>query len=309
MPTTPPAGGAVRATAQAPSCPPRQRRRAVVVAEHDVWVGHCLRSFTLADQAGKCQRGASAEGAHRSTCDRWKRQVDRWGLEALNIASAVGPHLEQRPVASRSPVPGPARGASAPSSPARSGAASGSLNMRGVAVSAALGLNRLILNIVGRTLSSLASSRGWRRVWRAATALPRQLASTRPASRRTPCRPEHARPSPACGSPGSSRRPRAGCRRRGACGHVGARRRIGRHPDVRVPSSRFVITWTALARCTDYLTSAFLMTSPPGSRSEWRRRNHARRRGPASARPQRTRSPLAACPPSVQCDSWRSAEG
>ena len=189
--------------------------------------------------AGKCQRGASAEGVHRSTCYRWKRQVDRWGLEALNIACAVGPHLEQRPVAF---------------SVARTG--SGPRRISAELAREKWGGQRISEHGVWRVLCRPGAQppdsqhrwadfvivgivRGWRRVWRAATALPRQLASTRPASRRTPCRPEHARPSPACGSPGSSRRPVC-CRRRRACGHVGARRRIGRHPDVRVPSSRFV---------------------------------------------------------------------
>ncbi len=46
-------------------------------------------------------------GVHRSTYYRWKRQVDRWGLEALNVRerrkprmpNEIGPHLEQRIVA------------------------------------------------------------------------------------------------------------------------------------------------------------------------------------------------------------------
>ena len=223
--------------------------------------------------AGKCQRGASAEGVHRSTCYRWKRQVDRWGLEALNIACAVGPHLEQRPVAFSV-----ARTGSGPrrisAELAREKWGGQRISEHGVwRVLSALGLNRLILNIVGRTLSSLASSGA---AWRAATALPRQLASTRPASRRTPCRPEHARPSPACGAPGSSRRRPVCCRRREACGHVGARRRLGRHPDVRVPSSRFVSRDSARPvhrrpdeRFPHAVTAA-------DSLSEWRPGDHAR---------------------------------
>ena len=46
-------------------------------------------------------------GVQRSTYYRWKRQVDRWGLEALNIRerrkprmpNEIGPHLEQRIIA------------------------------------------------------------------------------------------------------------------------------------------------------------------------------------------------------------------
>jgi transposase len=46
-------------------------------------------------------------GVHHSTYYRWKRRVDRWGLEALRIRerprprmpNQIGPHLEQRVIA------------------------------------------------------------------------------------------------------------------------------------------------------------------------------------------------------------------
>src|SRR5919112_4012881 len=48
-----------------------------------------------------------AMGGHHSTYYRWKRRVDRWGLEALRIRerrrprmpNQIGPHLEQRIIA------------------------------------------------------------------------------------------------------------------------------------------------------------------------------------------------------------------
>jgi hypothetical protein len=53
-------------------------------------------------------------GVHRSTDHRWKRQVDRWGLEALNVRerrkprmpNEIGPHPEQRIVACSLAHPG-----------------------------------------------------------------------------------------------------------------------------------------------------------------------------------------------------------
>jgi transposase len=49
----------------------------------------------------------SADGVHRSNFYRWKRQVDRWGLEPLQVRerrrprmpNQIGPYLEQRIVA------------------------------------------------------------------------------------------------------------------------------------------------------------------------------------------------------------------
>ena len=75
--------------------------------EHDVLVGYRLRLFTLADELGSVSEACRMMGVHRSTYYRWKRQVDRWGLEALNVRerrkprmpNEIGPHLEQRIVA------------------------------------------------------------------------------------------------------------------------------------------------------------------------------------------------------------------
>ena len=54
-----------------------------------------------------CARRAGRWGSHHSTYYRWKKQVDRWGLEALRIRerrrprmpNQIGPHLEQRVIA------------------------------------------------------------------------------------------------------------------------------------------------------------------------------------------------------------------
>ena len=75
--------------------------------EHDVLVGYRLRLFTLADELGNVSEACRLMGVHRSAYYRWKRQVDRWGLEALRIRerrkprmpNEIGPHLEQRIIA------------------------------------------------------------------------------------------------------------------------------------------------------------------------------------------------------------------
>ncbi len=77
------------------------------MTEHDVLVGYRLRLFTLADELQNVSKACALMGVHRSTYYRWKRQVDRWGLEALNVRerrrprmpNEIGPHLEQRIVA------------------------------------------------------------------------------------------------------------------------------------------------------------------------------------------------------------------
>jgi transposase InsO family protein len=77
------------------------------VTEHDVLVGFRLRLFTLAEELGNVSAACRAMGVDRSTYYRWKRKVDRWGLEALNVRerrrprmpNEIGPHLEQRIVA------------------------------------------------------------------------------------------------------------------------------------------------------------------------------------------------------------------
>jgi transposase InsO family protein len=77
------------------------------VTEHDVLVGFRLRLFTLADELGNVSAACRAMGVDRSTYYRWKRKVDRWGLEALAVRerrrprmpNQIGPHLEQKIIA------------------------------------------------------------------------------------------------------------------------------------------------------------------------------------------------------------------
>jgi transposase InsO family protein len=62
--------------------------------------------FTLADEIG-VRPACRQMGVHHSTYYRWKRNVDRWGLEALRVRerrrprmpNQIGPHLEQRVIA------------------------------------------------------------------------------------------------------------------------------------------------------------------------------------------------------------------
>jgi transposase InsO family protein len=75
--------------------------------EHDVLVGFRLRLFALADELGNVSAACRAMGVDRSTYYRWKRKVDRWGLEALAVRerrrprmpNQIGPHLEQKIIA------------------------------------------------------------------------------------------------------------------------------------------------------------------------------------------------------------------
>jgi transposase InsO family protein len=76
------------------------------VSHDDVLVGYRRRLFTLAQEIG-VRPACRAMGVHHSTYYRWKRQVDRWGLEALNVRerrrprmpNQIGPHLEQKVIA------------------------------------------------------------------------------------------------------------------------------------------------------------------------------------------------------------------
>jgi transposase InsO family protein len=76
------------------------------VSHDDVLVGYRRRLFTLVEEIG-VRPACRAMGVHHSTYYRWKRQVDRWGLEALNVRerrrprmpNQIGPHLEQKVVA------------------------------------------------------------------------------------------------------------------------------------------------------------------------------------------------------------------
>jgi transposase InsO family protein len=74
------------------------------VTEDDVLFGFRLRCFTLAEELGNVAAACRQMGIERSTYYRWKRKVDRWGLEALRVRerrrprmpNQIGPHLEQR---------------------------------------------------------------------------------------------------------------------------------------------------------------------------------------------------------------------
>jgi transposase InsO family protein len=76
------------------------------VSEHDVLFGYRLRLFALAGEIG-VRAACRAMGVHHSTYYRWKRRVDRWGVEALRVRerrrprmpNELGPHLEQRIIA------------------------------------------------------------------------------------------------------------------------------------------------------------------------------------------------------------------
>jgi transposase InsO family protein len=73
------------------------------VSHDDVLFGFRLRLFSLAGEIG-VRPACRAMGVHHSTYYRWKRRVDRWGLEALRVRerrrprmpNELGPHLEQR---------------------------------------------------------------------------------------------------------------------------------------------------------------------------------------------------------------------
>jgi transposase InsO family protein len=76
------------------------------VTHDDVLTGYRRRLFTLADEIG-VRPACRAMGVHHSTYYRLKRQVDRFGLEALNVRerrrprmpNQIGPHIEQRIIA------------------------------------------------------------------------------------------------------------------------------------------------------------------------------------------------------------------
>lgn len=75
------------------------------MSHDDVLVGYRRRLFTLAEEIG-VRPACRAMGVHHSTYYRWKRQVDRWGLEALNVRerrrprmpNQIGPHMEAKVV-------------------------------------------------------------------------------------------------------------------------------------------------------------------------------------------------------------------
>lgn len=73
------------------------------MSHDDVLFGFRLRLFSLAGEIG-VRPACRAMGVHHSTYYRWKRRVERWGLEALRVRerrpprmpNELGPHLEQR---------------------------------------------------------------------------------------------------------------------------------------------------------------------------------------------------------------------
>ncbi len=83
------------------------------MSDDDVLVGYRRRLFTLAEEIG-VRPACRAMGVHHSTYYRWKHQVDRWGLEALNVRerrrprmpNQIGPHLEQKVIAFALGFPG-----------------------------------------------------------------------------------------------------------------------------------------------------------------------------------------------------------
>jgi transposase InsO family protein len=84
----------------------QSREREDKVTHDDVLTGYRRRLFTLADEIG-VRPACRAMGVHHSTYYRLKKQVERFGLEALNVRerrrprmpNQIGPHLEQRIVA------------------------------------------------------------------------------------------------------------------------------------------------------------------------------------------------------------------
>jgi hypothetical protein len=116
------------------------------VSDDDVLFGYRLRLFTLAAEIG-VRRACRAMGVHHSTYYRYKRQVDRWGLEALRVRERRRPRMpnEIGPIWSSGSSPsawptlalGP--GASQPNWPGRSGAGCGSQSTASGACCAASG--------------------------------------------------------------------------------------------------------------------------------------------------------------------------
>ena len=100
------AGASARSLTLRSRFPIDPREREDRVTHDDVLTGYRRRLFTLAQEMG-VRPACRAMGVHHSTYYRLKRQVDRWGLEALNVRerrrprmpNQIGPHLEQRVIA------------------------------------------------------------------------------------------------------------------------------------------------------------------------------------------------------------------
>jgi hypothetical protein len=68
------------------------KRREVRVSDDDVLFGYRVRLFTPAAEIG-VRAACRAMGVHHSTYYRWKRQVDRWGIEALRVRERRRPRM------------------------------------------------------------------------------------------------------------------------------------------------------------------------------------------------------------------------
>jgi hypothetical protein len=103
------------------------------VSHDGVLFGYRLRPFTLAEEIG-VRPACRQLGVHHSTYYRWKRRVDRWGLEAVRVRerrrprmpTQIGPISNSGSSPSRSSIRASAPGGSPPSCAATSGVASGS---------------------------------------------------------------------------------------------------------------------------------------------------------------------------------------
>src|SRR5438105_15144731 len=104
--------GAVRFATQARFFTAKQRRRSRV-SQDDVLFGYRLQLFDLAGRIG-VSAACRTFGIHRSSYCRWKRQVDRHGLEMLRprerrrprMPNQLSPIVEERIVALALAQPG-----------------------------------------------------------------------------------------------------------------------------------------------------------------------------------------------------------
>ena len=62
------------------------------MSHDDVLFGFRLRRFSLAGEIG-VRPACRAMGIHHSTYYRWKRRVERWGLEALRVRERRRPRM------------------------------------------------------------------------------------------------------------------------------------------------------------------------------------------------------------------------
>jgi transposase len=62
------------------------------MSSDDVLFGFRLRLFALAAEIG-VRPACRAMGVHHSTCYRWKRRIDCWGLEALRVRERRRPRI------------------------------------------------------------------------------------------------------------------------------------------------------------------------------------------------------------------------